>query len=87
MGLHGDPRVPPEVKWGHLASHMRNMRWSFPPCGAYPALRRLLALSQEAEGKDASTRDAKEYFVHTSNVDGCFERSGFDRARVYTPQV
>jgi NAD-dependent SIR2 family protein deacetylase len=28
----------------------------------------------------------KDHFVLTSNVDGCFERSGFDPSRIYTPQ-
>mmetsp|Transcript_11522 Transcript_11522/g.13230 ORF Transcript_11522/g.13230 Transcript_11522/m.13230 type:complete len:225 (-) Transcript_11522:105-779(-) len=28
----------------------------------------------------------KDYFVLTSNVDGCFERSGFKKERLYTPQ-
>lgn len=30
--------------------------------------------------------DDKDYFVLTSNVDGLFSRSGFDHARIYTPQ-
>ena len=29
----------------------------------------------------------RDHFVLTSNVDGCFERAGWDAARVYTPQV
>jgi NAD-dependent SIR2 family protein deacetylase len=72
MGLFADSRVPLEVKWGFWASHMHNMRWAFPPHAGYAELLKLL------EGKD--------YFVYTSNVDGCFERSGFSSEKIYTPQ-
>lgn len=50
---------------------MDNMRWKFTPNQGYEALLRLVG--------------SKEYFVLTSNVDACFERSGFDPAKIYTP--
>eukprot|EP00538_Stauroneis_constricta_P013053 CAMPEP_0119549498 /NCGR_PEP_ID=MMETSP1352-20130426/3176_1 /TAXON_ID=265584 /ORGANISM="Stauroneis constricta, Strain CCMP1120" /LENGTH=617 /DNA_ID=CAMNT_0007595061 /DNA_START=220 /DNA_END=2073 /DNA_ORIENTATION=+ len=72
MGLLGDPRVPLSKKWAHLAMHMENMRWKFPINQGYKALRDLVG--------------DKDYFVLTSNVEAMFERSGFDKERIYTPQ-
>uniref|UniRef100_A0A7R9WER9 Deacetylase sirtuin-type domain-containing protein n=1 Tax=Pseudictyota dubia TaxID=2749911 RepID=A0A7R9WER9_9STRA len=72
MGLEGDPRVPRTAKWALYAKHMDNMRWTFTPNDGYKSLLSMV--------KD------KDYFVHTSNVDACFERSGFSKDRIYTPQ-
>merc|ERR1712007_277482 len=33
-----------------------------------------------------SLLQGKDYFVHTSNVDGLFRQAGFDQERIYTPQ-
>lgn len=70
MGLMGDPSVPQHVKRSYFVAHAYNQRVRFQPNPAYHALLRGL------KGKDT--------FVYTSNVDGCFERAGFDQ--VYTPQ-
>jgi NAD-dependent SIR2 family protein deacetylase len=51
---------------------MDNMRWKFTPNEGYQSLLQMV--------------NDKNYFVLTSNVDGCFERSGFDPTRIYTPQ-
>ena len=72
MGLGNDPSVPETAKWALHAQHMHNMRWGFTPNDGYEVLNNLV--------KD------KDYFVLTSNVDGCFERSGFAKDRIYTPQ-
>jgi O-acetyl-ADP-ribose deacetylase (regulator of RNase III)/NAD-dependent SIR2 family protein deacetylase len=72
MGLAGDTSVPQTAKWAFWAKHMDNMRWKFTPNHGYTEL---LGLVGE-----------KDHFVLTSNVDGCFERSGFDSSRIYTPQ-
>jgi O-acetyl-ADP-ribose deacetylase (regulator of RNase III)/NAD-dependent SIR2 family protein deacetylase len=72
MGLQGDPHVPDTAKWGFQAKHMDNMRWEFVPSEGY---NQLLSMVKD-----------KPYFVLTSNVDGCFERSGFDTDMIYTPQ-
>lgn len=72
MGLEGDARVPRNAKWAFYAKHMNNMRWDLAPNDGYQDLLKLI-------GK-------KDYFVLTSNVDACFERSGFDTERIYTPQ-
>jgi len=75
MGLHMDPHVPEPVKWGWYCRHWTNMRFKFPVPAPYEDLKRIL---------DSKTGDS--YFVLTSNVDGCFERSGLDPNRIYTPQ-
>jgi len=72
MGLMGDERVSEEVKWGYWARHYANLRFLWEPNDGYKALKKMV--------------EGKEHFVLTSNVDGCFERAGFDRAKVYTPQ-
>ena len=72
MGLMFDPSVPDTAKWGYWAHHLRNSRYVFEPNDGYETLLNML--------KD------KDYFVMTSNTDGCFERSGFDKDRIYTAQ-
>eukprot|EP00934_Nitzschia_sp_Nitz4_P003152 Nitzschia sp. Nitz4//scaffold28_size193895//71689//73674//NITZ4_001649-RA/size193895-processed-gene-0.221-mRNA-1//1//CDS//3329545934//3142//frame0 len=72
MALGGDQSVPETAKWALWASHMNNIRWKFTPNQGYTDLLGLI--------------DKKDYFVLTSNVDACFERSGFDPERIYTPQ-
>jgi NAD-dependent SIR2 family protein deacetylase len=72
MGLGSDKYVPETAKWGLHAKHMDNMRWKYTPNEGYESLLQMVS--------------DKNYFVLTSNVDGCFERSGFDPARIYTPQ-
>jgi len=75
MGLAGDSSVPPGVKLAFTARHFLNMRSNFPPTPGYEALRRV-ALSFAPD----------RVFCWTSNVDGCFERSGFDARHIYTSQ-
>jgi NAD-dependent SIR2 family protein deacetylase len=72
MGLAGDKSVPQTAKWAFWAKHMDNMRWKFSPNNGYNELLNLVG--------------DKDHFVLTSNVDGCFERSGIDPSRIYTPQ-
>lgn len=72
MGLVNDRSVPISAKWALFAKHMDNMRWKFTPNSGYQQLRELVG--------------DKSYFVLTSNVDACFERAGFDKSRIYTPQ-
>jgi hypothetical protein len=75
MGLGNDPKVPLGVRHAHTARHFLNMRFNFPPTLGYSYLKSI-----------ASTYNEEDVFCWTSNVDGCFERSGFDRDRVYTTQ-
>ena len=72
MSLFSDAHVPLGVKWGFWARHMENQRYRFTPSAGYASLLRMI------EGKSS--------FIYTSNVDGCFERSGFDASTIYTPQ-
>jgi NAD-dependent SIR2 family protein deacetylase len=51
------------------------MRFNFPPTHGYTWLLEL-----------ASSFSAENIFCWTSNIDGCFERAGFDPTRVYTTQ-
>jgi len=72
MGLMFDYSVPETAKWGYWSDHITNQRWRFEPNDGYATLLNMV--------KD------KDYFVFTSNADGCFERSGFEVNRIYTPQ-
>eukprot|EP01060_Flectonema_neradi_P010045 TRINITY_DN17193_c0_g1_i1.p1 TRINITY_DN17193_c0_g1~~TRINITY_DN17193_c0_g1_i1.p1 ORF type:complete len:329 (+),score=37.43 TRINITY_DN17193_c0_g1_i1:56-988(+) len=72
IGLFGDKKVSYEDKWKYQATHMNNMRWKFPPNEGYTAL------------KELTTN--KDYFIVTSNVDGMFEKAGFETDRIFTPQ-
>lgn len=72
MGLVADPTVREIDKWGYWSRHYNNLRNAWEPNEGYKALREIVG--------------DKNYAVLTSNVDGCFERSGFERSRVYTPQ-
>jgi len=72
MGLASDIHVPVRAKWGYWCRHYRNMRFRYPPNAGY--------------GELLSLTSGKETFVWTSNVDGCFERAGFDPKKIYTPQ-
>lgn len=73
MGMGNE--VPMEVRRPFTARHFLNMRYDFPPTEGYSWLLEL-----------AKTFNKEDTFCWTSNVDGCFERSGFDRNRVYTTQ-
>jgi O-acetyl-ADP-ribose deacetylase (regulator of RNase III)/NAD-dependent SIR2 family protein deacetylase len=75
MGLAADERLPLGVRLAHTARHFLNMRFRFPPTPGYAALRAL-----------AEAFPAEHVFVWTSNVDGCFERAGFDPSRIYQTQ-
>jgi NAD-dependent SIR2 family protein deacetylase len=75
MGLGRDERVPAGVRVAYQAKHFLNMSMEFPPTDGYTWLLRV-----------ASTFKPEDTFVWTSNVDRCFERAGFDPARIYTTQ-
>uniref|UniRef100_A0A6B2L9L0 Uncharacterized protein n=1 Tax=Arcella intermedia TaxID=1963864 RepID=A0A6B2L9L0_9EUKA len=72
MGIFQDPSIPINIFWGYFLEHSHNMRYRYRPHQRYFDLLNLL--------KD------KNYFVLTSNADGCFERAGFDVDHIYTPQ-
>ena len=59
-------------RWAYWARHILMNRYDMPATGLY---RLLLNVVKE-----------KDYFVITTNVDGQFEKSGFDRERIFTVQ-
>ena len=61
-----------EERWAYWARHILMNRYDMPATDLY---RLLLNVVKE-----------KEYFVITTNVDGQFEKSGFDRERIFTVQ-
>ena len=61
-----------EERWAYWARHILMNRYDMPATGLY---RLLLNVVKE-----------KDYFVITTNVDGQFEKSGFDRERIFTVQ-
>lgn len=66
------PYASPEEYWAYWSRHIYYNRYDQPPGGAYRLLLELL------EGRD--------YFVITTNVDHCFQRAGFDKARLFYTQ-
>lgn len=71
--LFGYPWPSEALQWGHLARHLEELRFSPPPdASPYERLRDLTA--------------SKDRFVLTSNADDLFARTGFDEARLWTPQ-
>ncbi|MFD8494752.1 hypothetical protein [Amycolatopsis sp. NPDC059657] len=65
-------RLPPDLLWGYWSVHVNDIRFGEGPHPVYERLRSLIG--------------ARDHYVMTSNVDGLFERNGFDAARVWTPQ-
>lgn len=61
-----------EERWAYWARHILMNRYDMPATDLY---RLLLNVIKE-----------KDYFVITTNVDGQFEKSGFDRERIFTVQ-
>lgn len=66
------PWASEEERWAYWAKHIYHAR--FRPI-AMPLYRALLALVRE-----------KGYFVITTNVDGQFEKAGFDKRRIFATQ-
>ncbi len=71
----GRPPTDEALFWGYWANHVNLVRHTWDRAEPYDDLHRL-----------AGTFDDDEVFVMTSNVDGFFERRGFDPARIHTPQ-
>lgn len=70
--LVGYSQWSPELKWGYLAANAHHVRFMVGQRPVYQMLRQLV--------------EEKDYFVYTSNADGMFEKNGFDRERIFTPQ-
>lgn len=66
------PFPSPEVYWAWWSRHIYFNRYVDAPSDLYPTLRQLVA--------------GKDYFVLTTNVDHQFQRSGFDKRRLFYTQ-
>lgn len=66
------PYPTPEERWGFWSRNIYINRYMKPPKPVYDDLLRLV--------KD------RDYFVITTNVDHCFQRAGFDKARLFYTQ-
>lgn len=66
------PFETPEEYWAWWSRHIYYNRYAEPPKPVYERLRRLI--------KD------KDYFVITTNVDHCFQRTGFEKERLFYTQ-
>lgn len=66
------PYKTAEERWAYWSRYVYINRYMDPPV---PVYRRLLALVRE-----------KDYFVLTTNVDHCFQKSGFDKGRLFYTQ-
>jgi len=71
--LCNDERLSLEEKWGFWGHHSHNVRVGF-------QLDKRCVKSLEAMLTN------KDYFIYTCSTDGSFERAGFDKDRIYTPQ-
>jgi NAD-dependent SIR2 family protein deacetylase len=70
--LMGFGNLSPALFWGYYLAHGYNMRFGPSRQDVYERLLDFVSV--------------KEYFVITTNVDAFFERNGFAKERIYTPQ-
>ncbi len=66
------PFESPEDRWAFWSRNIMLNRYSAPPKPTYENLLKLVS--------------DKDYFVITTNVDHCFQRAGFDKARLFYTQ-
>lgn len=66
------PYSTPEAHWAYWSRYVHVNRYMDPPKPVYEMLRQLM--------------ENKDYFVITTNVDHCFQKSGFDKKRLFYTQ-
>lgn len=66
------PYSTPEDHWAYWSRYVHVNRYMDPPKPVYEMLRQLM--------------ENKDYFVITTNVDHCFQKSGFDKKRLFYTQ-
>lgn len=66
------PYSTPEEYWAYWSRYVTVNRYMDPPKPVYQSLLELVA--------------GKDYFVLTTNVDHCFQKAGFDKARLFYTQ-
>lgn len=67
-----DLRINRALMWGYMADMIHQVRFNLPLSEVYT--------------KTVEFAKTKDTWVITSNVDGLFERHGFDSQRIFTPQ-
>lgn len=65
--------LPQELTWGYYLPHVKEVRFGDVRPSVYKQLLRL-------------AEQCGNYFVKTTNADGLFERNGFPKDRIFTPQ-
>ena len=66
------PYTTLEERWAYWSRYIMINRYADAPKPGYESLRKLI--------------DGKNYFVLTTNVDHCFQKAGFDKARLFYTQ-
>ena len=66
------PYTTPEEHWAYWSRYIMINRYADAPKPVYENVRKLV--------------DRKNYFVLTTNVDHCFQKAGFDKARLFYTQ-
>lgn len=66
------PYTTPEEHWAYWSRYIMINRYADAPKPVYENVRKLV--------------DGKNYFVLTTNVDHCFQKAGFDKARLFYTQ-
>ena len=66
------PYTTPEEHWAYWSRYIMINRYADAPKPVYKNVRKLV--------------DGKNYFVLTTNVDHCFQKAGFDKARLFYTQ-
>ena len=66
------PYTTLEERWAYWSRYIMINRYADAPKPVYETLRKLI--------------DGKNYFVLTTNVDHCFQKAGFDKARLFYTQ-
>lgn len=73
LDMMGVWELPQELTWGYYLPHVKETRFGEVRPGVY---KQLLRIAQQCGN----------YFVKTTNADGLFERNGFPKDRIFTPQ-
>ena len=73
VDLMGFGHLPEELQWGYYLANVKEVRFCEPPQPIYEKLFEIV-------------REKRDYFVITTNVDALFEKNGFDKKRIFTPQ-
>lgn len=76
-------QLPPEINWAYWSRYIYINRYMNPPKPVYDNLYNLIDGRRNCEG---DLHPKKDYFVITTNVDHCFQKTGFDKKRLFYTQ-